>query len=210
MKLYDFAHAPSPRRVRIFLAEKGITVPRVTVDLVKKEQFAPDFRRLNPDCTLPALELDDGTVLCESVAICRYFEEIHPEPPLFGRDARDKAIVEMWNRRAELQGYLRAADVLRNEEPRFADRALPGVEGGVPQIAALAARGRQALRRFYARLDAELAMREFIAGPRFTIADITALVTVDFATRLKFALPPEFAHLGRWHRAVSARPSANA
>jgi glutathione S-transferase len=210
MKLYDFAHAPSPRRVRIFLAEKGITVPRVAVDLVKKEQFSPEYRRVNPDCTLPALELDDGTLLCESVAICRYFEEIHPDPPLFGRDAKGKAIVEMWNRRAELQGYLRVADVLRNEEPRFTDRALPGVEGGVPQIAALAERGRQALQRFYARLDAELAMREFVAGPDFTIADITAFVTVDFAARVKFALPPEFAHLGRWHRAVSTRPSANA
>jgi glutathione S-transferase len=210
MKLYDFAHAPSPRRVRIFLAEKGITVPRVAVDLVKKEQFSPEYRRVNPDCTLPALELDDGTLLCESVAICRYFEEIHPDPPLFGRDAKGKAIVEMWNRRAELQGYLRVADVLRNEEPRFTDRALPGVEGGVPQIAALAERGRQALQRFYARLDAELAMREFVAGPDFTIADITAFVTVDFAARVKFALPPEFAHLGRWHRAGSTRPSANA
>jgi glutathione S-transferase len=210
MKLYDFAHAPSPRRVRIFLAEKGVNVPRVSVDLVKREQFSPDFRHKNPDCTLPALELDDGTLLCESVAICRYFEETHPEPPLFGRDAKDKAIVEMWNRRAELQGYLRAADVLRNQEPRFADRALPGVEGGVPQIAALAERGRQALQRFYSRLDAELATREFIAGPHFTIADITALVTVDFAARAKFALPPEFAHLARWHQTVSARPSARA
>lgn len=210
MRRYDFPHAPSPRRVRIFLAEKGITVPRVTVDLVKKEQFAPGFRRMNPDCTVPALALDDGTVLCESIANCRYFEELHPDPPLFGRDAKDKAIVEMWNRRLELQGYLRAADVLRNEEPRFADRALPGVEGGVPQIAALAERGRQALRHLYARLDAELATRAFIAGPRFTIADITALVTVDFAARLRLALPPELPHLGHWHRAVSARPSASA
>jgi glutathione S-transferase len=210
MRLYDFVNAPSPRRVRIFLAEKGITVPRVPVDLVRKEQFSTGYRRVNPDCTLPALELDDGTLLCESVAICRYLEEIHPEPPLFGRDAKDKAIVEMWNRRAELQGYLRAADVLRNEEPRFADRALPGVEGGVPQIPALAERGRQALRRFYERLDAELATREFITGSHFTIADITALVTVDFAARAKFALPPELAHLGRWHKAVSARPSASA
>lgn len=210
MKLYDFTHAPSPRRVRIFLAEKGLTVPSVQIDLVKKEQLSPDYRRVNPDCTLPALELDDGTVLCETMAICRYVEEIQPAPPLFGRDAKDRAIVEMWNRRVEFNGYLRAADILRNSEPRFADRGLPGVEGGVPQIPALVDRGRDALKRLYARLDAELANREFIAGPHYTVADITALVTVDFAGRTGLAIPAEFAHLARWHQAVSARPSAKA
>jgi len=114
MKLYDFRHAPSPRRVRIFLAEKGVTVPMETVDLVKKNQFLPDYRALNPACTVPALVLDDGTVIGESAAICRYFEVLHPEPNLLGRDAQECALIEMWNRWIELNGYLRAADVLRS------------------------------------------------------------------------------------------------
>jgi glutathione S-transferase len=159
---------------------------------------------------VPALELDDGAVLCESVAICRYFEALHPAPPLFGRDARSQALVEMWNRRVELQAYLRAMDLLRNSEPRFLDRALPGFEGGVPQIPALAERARYVLPRVYARLDAELAGREFIASAEFTIADITALVTIDFATRAGCALPAELTHLHRWYQAVAARPSAQA
>jgi glutathione S-transferase len=210
MKLYDFARAASPRRVRIFLAEKGVSVPTVEVNLIEKAQFSDEFRRVNPDCTVPALELDDGTMLCESVAICRYFEELFPEPPLFGRDPRERALVEMWNRRIEFQGYLRTADILRNSEPRFADRGLPGVEGGVPQIPELAERGRRALQRLYPHLDSELAGREYIAGTTYTVADITALVTVDFAARTGVAIPPELANLIRWHREVSARPSAAA
>lgn len=210
MKLYDFKHAPSPRRVRIFLAEKGLTVPMESVDLVKKDQFRPDYRALNPSCTVPALVLDDGTVIGESAAICRYFEELHPEPNLLGRDARECALIEMWNRWIELNGYLRAADVLRNTEPRFADRALPGVEGGVPQIPELATRGRTALARLYERIDGELAAREFVAGPRYTVADVTLLVTVDFAARLGAPLSESQPNLRRWHAAVSARPSAKA
>jgi len=210
VKLYDFKHAPSPRRVRIFLAEKGISVPTVKVDLLRKEQFEPAYRSVNMDCTVPALELDDGTLICESVAICRYFEEVQPEPPLFGRDAREQALVEMWNRRVELQGYLRAADVLRNTDQRFADRALPGMPGGVPQIPALAERGRAALQRLYQRLDSELAQREFVAGAEFSIADITAMVTVDFSVRAGQGPAAGLKHLARWHLTVGARPSAAA
>jgi len=210
MKLYDFKHAPSPRRVRIFLAEKGLTVPMETVDLVKKDQFRPEYRALNPACTVPSLVLDDGTVIGESAAICRYFEELHPEPNLLGRDAKECALIEMWNRWIEFNGYLRAADVLRNTEPRFADRGLPGLEGGVPQIPDLAARGHAALGRLYERLDGELANREFVAGPRYTVADITLLVTVDFASRFGAPVPESRPHLRRWHTAVSARPSAGA
>ncbi len=210
MKLYDFKHAPSPRRVRIFLAEKGLAVPTETVDLVRKEQFAPEFRRINPSGTVPALMLDDGTVIAESAAICRYFEALHPEPNLLGREAKECALIEMWNRAVELNGYLRAADVMRNSEPRFADRALPGVEGGVPQIAELAVRGRVALGRLYERLEHELSAREFVAGPRYTVADITLLVTVDFATRIGVPVPESLSALCRWHEAVSARPSSGA
>jgi len=210
VKLYDFRHSPSPRRVRIFLAEKDLAVPTVTVDLYGREQFLPAFKAINPDCTLPLLELDDGTTIGESVAICRYFEEIRPDPPLFGRDPRERALVEMWNRRVEFNGYLRAVDVMRNGNERFADRGLPGVERGVPQIPALVERGRAALDRFYDRLDGELATRPFIAGEDFSIADITGLVTIDFATRAGHPLAPGRTHLERWYQAVKARRSAGA
>lgn len=209
MKLYDFSGAPSPRRVRIFLAEKGVTVPTEQVDLRKREHFAESFRRINPNCVVPALELDDGTCLCESVAICRYFEELYSQPALFGTDPADKARVEMWNRRVELEGYLAVADVLRNTLPAFEDRGLPGVTG-VPQIPALAERGRATVARLFLKLDAQLASNEFVAGARYSVADITALVTMDFGARLKVELPDGLENLKRWYRAVSSRPSATA
>ena len=126
MKLYDFALAPNPRRVRMFLAEKGVEVPSVQVNTREREQFSDAFRAINPNCQVPALELDDGTIITESVAICRYFEEIHPEPPLMGRDTVDRAIVEMWNRRMEFDGYLAVAEAVRNGLPMFEDRGLSG------------------------------------------------------------------------------------
>ena len=133
MKLYDFALAPNPRRVRMYLAEKGIEVPTVQVNTREREQFSDAFQAVNPRGTVPVLVLDDGTVLTESVAICRYFEETHPEPPLFGRDAKEKAVIDMWNRRVEIECYAPAADVVRNSLEMFKDRAIPGVPGGVPQ-----------------------------------------------------------------------------
>lgn len=209
MRLYDSPAAPSPRRVRIFLAEKRMEVLRAPVDLRAREQFAPAFRAINPSCTVPVLELDDGTYLCESMAICRYLEARQPEPSLFGRNAKEQGMVEMWNRRVELEGYLPAADVLRNTSPAFADRALPGVPEGVPQIPALAGRGRATLARLYRKLEEQLAANEFIAGG-YSVADITALVTVDFAARLGVRLPDDARHLRRWYEAVSGRPSATA
>lgn len=143
MKLYDFALAPNARRVRMFLAEKGVEIPSVQVNTREREQFSEAFLRVNPYSTVPVLELDDGTCIWESVAICRYIEEIHSEPSLMGRDAKDKAVVEMWNRRAELDGFLAVGETVRNALPMFEDRALPGMPGGVPQIPALVDRGRQ-------------------------------------------------------------------
>jgi len=210
MKLYDFALAPNPRRVRMFLAEKGIEVPMVQVNTRQREQFADDFRALNPSCTVPVLQLDDGTCIAESVAICRYFEETHPEPPLMGRDATDKGVVEMWNRRAEFDGILSVGDVLRNSAPMFEDRGLPGMPGGVPQIPALAERGRKAMDRFFRRLDERLGQSRFLAGDAFTIADITAFVTIDFARRADITIPDDCANVARWYAEIGARPSAAA
>ncbi len=202
MKLYDSQTAPNPRRVRVFLAEKGIAVPVEQVDIVTAANRGPEFRAKNPLGTLPVLELDDGTYLAESVAICRYFEETHPEPRLMGVDARDRAIVEMWQRRMELELFIPVAQVFRNGHPFFAGR--------IPQVAEWGEVNRKHAEGTMAWLDRELAGREFIAGPRYTIADITALCAVDFGRVSKIRIAPELANLSRWHAAVSARPSAKA
>src|SRR5512139_3436812 len=202
MKLYDSAMAPNPRRVRIFLAEKGITVPTVQVDIGKAANRQPDFLAKNPMGGVPVLELDDGTIIAESVAICRYFEEIQPNPPLFGTDAKDKAVVEMWNRRMELNLLSNTAGVFRNTHAFF--------KGRIPQVPEYGAVCREAAVKQMAWLDGELAKRKFIAGDRYTIADITALVGVDFGRVSDIRIQPEHENLARWHQEVSARPSAKA
>ena len=211
MRLFDFALAPNPRRVRMFLAEKTIEIPLVQINTREREQFTESFHAINPMNAVPVLELDDGTCISESVAICRYFEELHPEPPLMGTDAKDKAIVEMWNRRVELMGYAAASEAVRNSAPMFEDRGLSGVPGGVPQIPALVERGRQTLGRFFALLNDQLADNAFVAGAGFTIADITAFVTIEFAKRAEVELPASGAeHVVRWHGEIASRPSAAA
>lgn len=209
VKLHDFKLAPSPRRVRIFLAEKGLEVDTVQVNLREREQFGDAYRAINPWCTVPALELDDGTCISEIDAICRYFEDIHPDPPLMGVDHQDRAVVAMWNRRLENDGFGAALDAFRNSNPRMENRALTGPHD-VAQIAALAERSRGRLERLYTILDGRLAENEFIAGPRFSVVDITALVTIDFATRFELEMAPGQAHLKRWYDQVNARPSAQA
>ena len=209
MKLYDCTTAPSPRRVRIFLAEKGISVPLVQVDLRHGEQLSAAFRAINPDATVPVLELDSGTRIADIVGICRYFEEAHPAPLLMGVDAEDKAVVESCPRWCEREGFYAAMEAFRNAPPGLKDRALPGPEN-YPQIAALAERGRARLQHFFAGLDARLQASEFVAGARYTIADITALVSLDFAGWMKVKPSPSFQALARWHEAVTARASAGA
>lgn len=210
MKLHDFALAPNPRRVRMFLAEKGIEVPMVQVNTREGQQFSDAFRRINPRCAVPVLELDDGTYLAESVAICRYFEETQPGPPLMGRDPKDRAIVEMWNRRAELDGMIVVGEMVRNALPLFADRAIAGVPGGIPQIPALVERGKASLGRFIEHLDRRLANNRFLAGEAFTIADITAFIAIDTAKRVEYEVPASCANVRRWLAEVGARPSAQA
>jgi glutathione S-transferase len=209
MKLYDCSTAPSPRRVRIFLAEKGITLPTVQVDLRNGEQFSKSFRAINPDCTVPALQLDDGTVIADAVAICGYVEEIHPDPPLIGTSPQERAMVTALNRAIERDGFYAAMDALRNEAKGLKDRALPGPHD-YAQIPELAERGRARIANFFRMMDARLADRAFVAGSRYSIADISMMVVTDFAARMKLAIPAECAHLQRWYAAVSARPSAKA
>jgi glutathione S-transferase len=203
MKIYDFKLAPNPRRVRIFLAEKGLTVPREPVDIFARRNREPAFLAKNPFGTIPVLELDDGTCISESVAICRYFEEEHPEPPLFGTGARDKAEVEMWSRRVELIFSQALRMIWIHGSPLTAKL--------VPQIPENVEPNRRSAAQFLEVLDRALSDRPFIAGERFSIADIGALCSIDFGKRaLELTLDPALASLARWYAAVAARPSASA
>ena len=209
MKFYDCTTAPSPRRVRIFLAEKGITVPTVQVDLRNNEQLTPAFRAINPDCTVPVLVLDDGTAINDAVAICAYFEETTPEPPLFGSTPQERAVTIAANRAIERDGFYAVMEAFRNATPGLKGRALPGPQD-YEQIPALAERGRARIAHFYRVMDERLAAQEFVAGARYSIADISCLVMVDFAQWVKLKIPEDCAQLRRWHAAVLARPSAKA
>jgi len=209
MKFYDCAGAPSPRRVRIFLAEKGIAVPTVQVDLRHGEQFTDAFRAINPDCTVPVLELDDGTRIADAVGICVYFEALQPAPPLMGSDPTSKALIVAAQRRAERDGFSAVVEAFRNFTPGLKGHALPGPDG-YEQIPALAERGRARVKRFFATMEAALAGSAFVCGADYSIADITTLVTVDFAQRIKLAIPEASVNLRRWYDEVSARPSAKA
>lgn len=203
MKILETKSAPNPRRVRIFLAEKGIDVPYEQVDLFKGGHKEASFTSKNPVAKVPVLELDDGTCISESVAICRYFEEQHPEPPLMGVDAKDKAIVEMWQRRIELEVFYPIAQAFRH--------GVAGMKTLEPiQLVEWVEINRARALEAYAWLDKDLADRKYVAGDRFTIADITLLVAVDFARGPKIPIPEDCKNLLRWHDDVSKRPSAAA
>ncbi len=203
MKLYDGGRAVNPRRVRIFLAEKGISVPTEPVDIAAQQHRTEAFAAINPMQRLPALVLDDGTVIAESMAICRYFEALQPDPPLFGRGALQSALVEMWNRRAEFNLIGPVTTVFQHLHPFMKPLVNPQVpewgEANKPRVL-----------EFLRFLDSELENRPYIAGNDFTVADITALTAVDFMKVSKLAVPDELVNLRRWHQEVSARPSAAA
>ena len=209
MKFYDCKTAPSPRRVRIFLAEKGVDIETVQIDLGKGEQFSDEFRAVNPDCTVPVLELDDGSCISEVTAICQYIEDLNPEPALFGSSPEERARVSMWNVKVEQLGLWAMMDAFRNAAKGLVDRALPGPESYV-QIPELAERGRKRLLQFFERLDHQLADNTFVAGDDYSIADISAMVLVDFAGWIKIAIPDDAEHVARWYSEVSKRPSAAA
>ncbi len=191
MKIYNSPTAPNPRRVRVFLAEKGVQVPYEDVDIGKAVNRQPEFRKKNPMAGVPVLELDDGTCIAESVAICRYFEELHPEPNLFGVGAKERAQVDMWNRRMEFNLLQPIADTFRQRHEFFKGRIRQ-----VPEYADIQ------------RLNAEDSLK-WLDGD-FTIADITAMIAVDFGRVSKIAIQPDQKNLARWHAEVSARPSAKA
>ncbi len=203
MLLYDTPLAPNPKRVRIFLAEKGVSIETRTVNLMALEHKQDGYLSVNPLGAVPALVLDDGAVLTESVAICRYIESLRPEPPLFGRDGREQAFVEMWQRRMEFQLFAPVGQAFRHSHPRLA--ALEQ-----PQIPDFAAAQRPRALHAMRWLDSELAGRRFIAGEDFTIADITAFVALELTPLARIDIPDDLQHLARWRAEVAARPSANA
>jgi glutathione S-transferase len=201
MKLYlDSGRAPNPRRVRIFLAEKGVTLPTEAVDLGAQAHKTPQYRAVNPMQRLPALTLDDGTVIAESIAICRYVEALHREPLLFGEGALEQALVEMWQRRIEFHLLTVVSQAFRHLHPAMAPLE-------VPQVAAWGEANKPRALEFLGFLDGELKERPYVAGAHFSVADITAVVAVDFMKPAKIAVPEELANLRRWHGEVSARPS---
>lgn len=211
MLLYDQQHAPNPRRVRIFLAEKGLTYDRKQVNIVSGENLSREFLEINPRGRLPILVVDDGTILDESVAICRYLEELYPDPPLMGTDAMSKARIEARQRHIEFDGLLPVSEVFRNAYPRFKTRGIGGNVGTVKAIPELVSRGKMLTSNFFARLDAELTESQYVAGVDFSIADITALCTLDFATSsARIPFPDNCPALHRWYHEVSSRPSAKA
>jgi glutathione S-transferase len=202
MKLYDSKQAPNPRRVRIFLAEKGISVPIVSVEIAKGETRSSPYIDKNPLGGLPMLELDDGTCIAESVAICRYFEATQPDPPLLGSGAVDQAVVEMWQRRMELELMRNVTGCFQNTHDFF--------KGRIEQVPAFGEVCRKNARTRLAWLDGEMARRPFIAGDRYTIADITALCSIDFGRVVDIRIADDQKNLARWYEAVSTRPSAKA
>ena len=203
MKLYDGGRAPNPRRVTLFLAEKGVTVETVPVDMGAMEHKSEALSGLNPLQRLPVLVLDDGTVLTETVAICRYIEEIHPQPPLFGSTPLERAVVEMWQRRVEFHLFMPVAHAFRHLHPAMASWE-------VPQVAEWGEANKPKAIEFLRLLDAELAGRPFVAGEHFTIADITAYVSVNFMKLARIPLPEDLPHVRRWHGEIAARPAIGA
>jgi len=209
MKFYDCATAPSPRRVRIFLAEKGIELETIQVDLAKGEQFSEEFKAINPLGEVPLLVLEDGTTISQVDAICRYLEEVYPETPLHGRTPVERAMVNASNHQLQMNGFTAGAEAFRNSTPGFKNRALPGPHN-YSQIPELAHRGLQRLDHLFADLDAHLANSEFIVGDYYSIADITALCIIDFAKWVKKRIPEDCSNLQRWYDQVDSRPSAKA
>ena len=207
MKFYDCQTAPSPRRVRMFIAEKGISIPVVQVDLRTGEQLGEAFRKINPRCTVPVLELDDGTCLTDTLAICHYLESQFAEPNLMGRDGREQALVMNWHEQILTEGFVAGAEALRNFVKGFENRALTGPKS-FKQIPELAERGRMRLELFMAVLDQRLAESPFLALDRFTMADIGGYVCADFATWVKIPVREQWPNVRRWFDEISERPSA--
>ncbi|MFY0638947.1 glutathione S-transferase family protein [Maricaulis maris] len=209
MKFYDYNAAPSPRRARILMAEKGVAVETEQVDLGTKAQFEEPYRSINPRCTVPALALDDGTVLCDNASIARYFEEVYPDPPMLGRTPVEKALVAEWTARVEGEGLMGVAEALRNRSEFFKDSSVTG-PNRYAQVPELIERGRARASACLQDLDARLGEAAYLAGDAFSAADIAAYVFVDFTAWIKLPMPEGLDNLARWREAVGARPSLQA
>ena len=207
MKIYDFPPAANAQRVRILLAEKGIEVPLEQLDVREGAQYAEPFNSMNPWHCVPFMELEDGQVIAESISICRYLEELHPEPSLFGATPEDRARIDMWNRRVELDGFMPALHAVRNSVPFFAGRVVPGTRTDLPQMPEMVNRGRDMLEIFLGRLEPQLARHEFVAGDAFSIADITGFFVGNMAAGLKVDLAGAWPAIHRWHEALKQRPA---
>ncbi|MGH8595374.1 MAG: glutathione S-transferase family protein [Gammaproteobacteria bacterium] len=211
MKFYDCNMAPNPRRARIFMAEKGIKIPMVDVNILDAENLREPYLSINPRGLVPTLELDDGTRFDEVMAICRYFEELYPTPNLLGRTPVERALVESYQRKAEFEGMIAGSEAFRNQHEKFVDRSIPGgPHDKIPTIPGLVARGRQTIDRFHAWLEKTLAKSEYLVGDFYSMADVTAQCAVDFHKWIKVAVPEANVQTQRWYRAVAARPSASA
>ncbi len=204
--LYDCATAPSPRRARILLAEKGVVHDTVQIDLKSGEQLGDAYRAINPQCTVPALRTAEGDLLTDNAAIAAYLEARYPEPPLMGSTPQQKAEIASWNWRVEFEGLMAIAEALRNGTPAMANRALPGPVD-YPQIPELAQRGLLRAQQFFQMLDRHLSGRDFVAAHQFSIADVTAVVAVDFARVVKLKPGETYPHLQHWRLAMAQRPS---
>jgi len=203
---YDCSTAPSPRRARIILAEKNVPHEVVNIDIGKGEQMGDAYRAINPSCTVPALKLDDGTILTDNAGIAAYLEATYPEPPLFGRTAKEKAEIASWNSRLEMEGLMPMANALRNANLHMKDRALPGPHN-FGQIPELAARGMQRLDIFYDMLEAHLEGRDYIATDRFSVCDITAIVMIDFCKVVRKQPGEHHTNIAAWRARVNERKS---
>lgn len=204
--LYDCATAPSPRRARIFLAEKGVQHETVQIDLRGAEQMGEGYRKINPQCTVPALRTEEGMLLTDNAAIAAYLEARYPEPPLMGRTPQDMAEIASWQWRVEFEGLMAVADAFRNSSPAMVNRALPGPVD-YPQIPELSQRGLARVEQFFVTLNERLAGREFIAASQFSVADITAVVTLDFTRVIGLKPGEDLQHLARWRAAMGERPA---
>jgi glutathione S-transferase len=206
MKLYEWDFAPNCRRVRMFLLEKGIDIPKeecITSDIVLKAPYLAKYQHT----MVPMLELEDGTQIGEALSIWIYLEVLHPEPPLMGTTALEKAVISAWERRAYDEGMVGHAEIFRNSHPKFVDRGLPGHREPVPQIPALIERGKLRVARFHRKFNEQLSNNRFVAGDRFSVADITTITVVDFGHALEMRIPDDCPHVKRWYDEMQQRES---
>ena len=209
MKLFDFGPAANAQRVQVFIREKGIEIPTEQLNVREGKQFLEPFTSMNPFHCVPFLELDDGTVISESISICRYLEEIYPNPALFGTTAETRAIIDMWLRRFELDGFLPMLHAVRNHLENFKGRVIPGTRTDLPQVPQMVTRGIEMGKMFLERVEPHMAENEFVAGSRFSVADITAFFTIKLTTPLKIDINASYPAVAAWMDRMSKREAFN-